>query len=89
MQVSKDKAAPTNSVEANLIKIAFTKPVDGTIRFMRPSDTAMDKTFKLNSGKENFVTFPVQQLPKGEWQIEMDWKSNQKAYLYHKGFYIK
>ena len=89
MQVAKDKAAPSITVEDKVIKIAFTKPVDGTIKFMRPSDTSLDKAFKLNSGIETIVTFPLQLLPKGEWQIEMDWKSNKKAYLYHKGFYIK
>lgn len=89
MQVTKDKAEPAITEDTRLVKIAFTSPVDGTIKFMRPSDTSMDKTFKLNSGNQTFVTFPLQLLPKGEWQIEMDWKSNQKAYLYHKGFYIK
>lgn len=89
VQVNKDHAEPKVAIENSDIKFAFALPAIGRIKFMRPSDTALDKTFAINSGEGHEVSFPRKNFPAGAWQIEMEWVSNQKAYLYHKEVYIK
>ena len=89
LQVNKDHAKPVITYDAKNITITFTSPVKGKIKFMRPSDTGLDKYFNLNSGNDNKVEFPLTELPKGQWQIEMAWEANHKAYLNQQEVYIK
>jgi hypothetical protein len=53
---------------------------------MRPSSDAIDKSYPLK-GKVNAI--PVSQLVKGKWQLVFEWKSSNKAYLYHTEIFIK
>ena len=85
-QVIKDHATPSVRVANQKFFLGFTQPVTGHIKFLRPSDTALDKTFKLE-GKE--IEISLKTIPVGQWQLVMAWESNHKAYLYHKEVYIK
>jgi len=85
-QVFTDHLTPTVQIANQNMHLAFSQPVNGLIKFLRPSDTSMDKAFKL-SGKE--IDISLKTVPVGEWQLVMDWESNHKAYLYHREVYIK
>ena len=89
VQVAKDHAKPVVAIEKNNVKVSFLLPAAGIIKFMRPSDTALDKTFTVSPSAGKEVAFPISNFPKGQWQIELQWESNQKAYLDHQEIYIK
>jgi hypothetical protein len=88
-QVTKDHAEPVITQDNARLTIAFTQPVTGKVNFMRPSDKAMDRSFKLNSGAGKSAEIDLQGIAKGPWQLTFEWESNHKAYLYHKEVYIK
>src|SRR5271165_5659973 len=43
-QVVTDHAAPSIKVDSQMFRLTFTRPVTGKIKFLRPSDTALDRT---------------------------------------------
>ena len=89
LQVTKDHAQPSIQVGDNLIRFIFTQPVKGTIVALRPSSNAADKSLALNSGSGTEVDIPIEHFATGRWQLEFEWVSNNKAYLYHQEIYKK
>jgi hypothetical protein len=89
LQVTKDHAQPLIQVGDKLIRFIFTRPVKGTIKFMRPSSNAPDKVYPLNSDNGKEVDIPIEPFAAGRWQLEFEWVSNNNAYLYHQEIYIK
>jgi len=88
-QVVADNAQPTISIKAGEARIAFTKPANGTARFIRPSSEALDKTFQLNTNTGSSTSLALTGLVTGKWRVVLDWKSGDKAYLYQQEVYIK
>jgi len=88
-QVIADHAQPAISIEAGQAHIAFTKPANGTARFIRPSSEALDKTFQLNTNTGSSTSLALNGLVAGKWRVVLDWKSGDKTYLYQKEVYIK
>ena len=88
-QVGKDHARPEIQVAGHYIKFTFVRPVKGTVKFVRPSDSALDKIFMIDSHQGNEANIPLQSFAIGQWQIVMEWESNHKAYLYKQEVYIK
>jgi len=88
MQVVKDHARPGVQVNKHTLKLIFTKPVKGRIAFMRPSDTRLDKMYKLDSGTGNEADIQTGDLAAGKWQLVMNWESDHKSYLYRQGIYL-
>lgn len=88
-QVVKDHARPLIVLAADEIKLTFAQPVKGKIKFLRPSDNALDMAFDLNSDTGRTVAFPLDKIPAGQWQLAMEWESGHKAYLYHQEVFIK
>jgi hypothetical protein len=85
-QVVTDHAAPSLRISGQEFHLTFNQPVTGNIKFLRPSDTALDRTFKLE-GKE--IEISLKTIPAGQWQLVMNWENDHKAYLFHKEVYIK
>jgi hypothetical protein len=88
-QVAADHAQPAINIEAGQAHITFTKPANGTARFIRPSSQALDKTFELNTNTGSSASLALNGLVAGKWRIVLDWKSGDKAYLYQQEVYIK
>jgi len=88
-QVSKDHAEPVISQINDRLMIVFNEPATGKINFMRPSDKALDRSFKLNSSIGKSSEIDLQGVAKGLWQLTLEWESDKKSYLYHKEIYIK
>lgn len=86
VQVVKDHAAPDIAVNGMQLHLTFKQPVNGTINFLRPSDNKLDKQFKLQGAK---ITIQLDTVPRGQWQLVLNWVSDSKAYLYHKEIYVK
>ena len=86
-QVAKDHAQPIiQQLGDDKMEFTFAQPAKGTIKFMRPSSSASDKIYQVNSLQ---VDIPLASLAAGEWQLVFEWTSNKKAYLYQKEIYIK
>jgi len=49
-QVYKDHAIPLISISGKELTVTFVHPANGSIRFIRPSSEALDKTFKITTG---------------------------------------
>jgi hypothetical protein len=88
-QVQSDHATPGVNISNKNISILFSRPASGTIKLIRPSNQAQDRDFKLDSTAGKHVTISAKAMPIGRWQLLLDWKSNNKAYLYQQEIYIK
>jgi len=85
-QVSKDHAQPAIVVANDSVRLTFPQDVSGSVKLMRPSSDARDQTYEL-AGRVTAI--PVSKLLKGKWQLVLDWKSNNKSYLYHQEVFVK
>jgi hypothetical protein len=81
-QVIKDNARPVIYINGRQVKITFSAPANGSVRFIRPSSEALDKIFQLNTDTGNVAEIPVPALVKGRWQMVLEWKSAKKSYLF-------
>ncbi|EHQ27703.1 FixH family protein [Mucilaginibacter paludis] len=88
-QVTKDHAQPLVRLTDQNINFHFTAPAKGKVKFMRPANTALDATYQFNTDKGIDADLPRLEIPAGEWQLTVEWQSNQKSYLYHQELYIK
>ena len=88
-QVVKDNAQPVIKISGKQATIVFTAPAKGTIRFIRPSSQALDKTYPLDTNTGNTAGFAVTELVAGRWKMVLEWSSNNKKYLYEQETYIK
>ncbi|QEC79557.1 nitrogen fixation protein FixH [Mucilaginibacter ginsenosidivorax] len=83
-QVVTDHAQPAIQVNGKLVNITFTAPATGSIKFIRPSSQALDKTFPINTELDRVANVSATSLVKGRWHIVLEWQSNRKPYLYEK-----
>jgi len=86
-QMQKDQAEPEINI-GDSIRIVFNRPATGTIRFLHPSDNKKDRTVNLNSGTANEVALPLVDTDKGQWKLIIEWKSDEKEYLFEKNITI-
>jgi nitrogen fixation protein FixH len=88
-QVEIDHARPLIGVAGKKVSITFVKPASGTIRFVRPSNEALDHTVKVDSTNGINIVVPVQNIVTGRWQVVLNWESGHQSYLYQQEIYIK
>lgn len=86
-QVLTDKAQPSIEQTDGQLLILFKDTATGKARFIRPSSKAQDKTVDLNGGRT--ADIPLNHFDKGRWTLVLEWKSNDKDYLYQKEIYIQ
>ncbi len=87
-QVSIDNAQPVIIANKKAISLTFTVPAKGKVKFVRPSDNRQDREYDFNTSDKVF-TLSRKDIPDGEWQVVINWQSNDKAYLYQQKFYLK
>lgn len=88
-QVVTDHAQPIIIIKKGIMCLAFTKPVVGTIKFIRASNKYQDRVYKMDSHADALVYLPLKTIEKGKWKLVVDWVSNHKTYLYQQDVYIK
>jgi hypothetical protein len=88
-QVEKDHAQPLIALTNKEGVFTFSQPGKGTIRFMRPSNSAADKVYSFDSGNSKTVSFSLAPFAAGKWQLVFEWTSDHKSYLYQQEIYIK
>jgi hypothetical protein len=65
----------------------LTGDFDGTIKFFRPSDSKMDKEYKMDF-KNNEQTISNKALSHGTYKLQLSWTSNQKKYFKEEVIFI-
>ena len=88
-QVVKDHAQPTIVVDTCCIKLTFPQQINGEVKMSRPSSDASDTSFALDNQSGKPIEILTKHLVKGKWQLVIDWKSNNKAYLYQQEVNVK
>lgn len=87
-QVVKDHAKPSINIAMNTIILSFTHPVKGKANFNRPADGHLDRTFAIESNQDNEVVISLKGLMPGQWQLALEWTTDNKQYLYHQEVFI-
>lgn len=77
-------------IENSELKIIFPddmNSIKGNIILFRPSDSKLDKSFKL---KENISqqSFNISTLPKGKWVVKVSWTDNNIDYYVEKNLFL-
>lgn len=62
---------------------------EGQIKFYRPSNVDLDKSFKIEPNEELKQVFTKNDIEKGYWEIEFDWTLGGQTYLYNDTIMIK
>lgn len=86
-QVQTDLAEPEISV-ADSLKIVFKKPAIGKLNFLHASKKENDYTVNFETGPKNEFNLPLNNTSKGNWKLTIEWKSNDKEYLFEKNILI-
>ena len=88
-QVTKDHAQPIIKVDTYCIKLTFPQKITGKLRMSRPSSDASDTTVMLDNNNGSPIEILTKHLSKGNWQLVLEWKASNKAYLYQHEVYIR
>jgi hypothetical protein len=83
-QVVTDHAQPVIRINGKQVSITFIAPATGSVKFIRPSSQALDKTFSINTELGKTTNLSAAALVKGRWNMVLEWKSDRKLYLYEK-----
>ncbi len=85
-QVLIDSVAPTIKLEGeNAFSIELVSIDSGKLRLIRPSNHLEDQEYQL-SEKKTFIN--TQKLKKGEWNLVVSWRAEDKDYLFEKNLFI-
>lgn len=84
-----DDARPLLKLENDTLSIIFKSTNNkGELSLKRPSDGSLDKVIPLFTSS-NIYTLPVSTFSKGNWNLEINWESNNKSYVDNQSLYIK
>ncbi|MEJ0055590.1 MAG: FixH family protein [Bacteroidota bacterium] len=75
------KPAMLLSPDTLTVQWAEHLPIEkGTVTFFRPSDGTLDKKFELTANRL-LQSFPINNLPKGRYQLRIQWSAQSKDYF--------
>ena len=84
---SKLEKAPTIKLDRSnqLVIVEFpveliSKLQEGNIHMFRPSDSNLDKRFRLNLNEEGIQAISISGQPKGLWRIKLLWRDTNLEY---------
>ncbi|RZJ83244.1 MAG: nitrogen fixation protein FixH [Chryseobacterium sp.] len=83
-QVLTDGATPLIQLQENSFSIKFADLDSGELQMLRPSDHHLDRKFAL----AQHTVINTKEIQKGEWNLVMRWKANNKAYILESNLYI-
>lgn len=78
---STDRMIPVIKTDDQNVSFNFPAPVSYEILFRRLADAKMDRTFESDSAQTT-VLVPRADLKSGSWLLRIEYKANQKEYLY-------
>ncbi|RPD98704.1 cytochrome C oxidase Cbb3 [Aureibaculum marinum] len=76
----------------NTMKFTFPSDMDqseisGTIYFQRPSDKRIDFSREIKLKDDNIMIVEDEKLINGRWNIKIDWKYEDEAYMFKKNIF--
>lgn len=84
-----DHAKPSLTIVKDTLVVSFKMLGNkGEIFFKRPSDGALDKKIPFFTDTDVFK-MPISALAKGNWSLELTWKSNAKNYVDNQSLFIQ
>lgn len=89
--------APLINSELEDGNVVFTFPAnfrnnpnfEGEIKFFRPSNVDLDKSFEIKPNEDLKQVFTKDQIEKGYWEIEFNWTLGGQTYLLNDTIMIK
>lgn len=81
------ESLPSLSLSGNVLIVSFAdlnKIQKGEVRLLRPSDSRLDKKFKLNEKGKLVQQFPLEVWSKGLYRAVMQWTMDGKEFYYEK-----
>jgi len=82
--VKNDLATPEISIVDHTLLIKFSHTAEGTVKLIRTADKRLDRTMILSTDSAHQFQFPITGLASGLWKLQLDWKNNEKPYLFEK-----
>lgn len=84
-----DKAKPSLQVNQDTLTITFqTEGNQGSLNFKRPNNGKSDKTIPFATNTKQFK-LPVTSFEKGNWNLEIEWKHAEVAYISDHAVFIQ
>lgn len=83
-QVTLDHAQPQIGLSETSLQLNFREEAHGTAKLVRPASVALDRSFTITTDGRGQISLPLANLAKGRWRLVLEWKSNDKNYLYEK-----
>jgi nitrogen fixation protein FixH len=77
------QATCTLSADGQFIKLQFPikkAAVQGTIRFYRPSESALDEEYEIDPDNDGSQLLPTTKLAKGLWRIKVTWSAEGREF---------
>ncbi|PTQ98220.1 nitrogen fixation protein FixH [Mucilaginibacter yixingensis] len=87
-QVTLDDAKPKITLTASAIDIKFKTAATGQIHFMRPADRRLDRQLQFKSDATGAYNASLGLPASGRWQVQLNWQSNGKQYLYQQEVWV-
>ncbi|NGP88807.1 FixH family protein [Fodinibius halophilus] len=76
------------NIEVTFPSSLANKPLNGTIKLYRPSDSSLDKTVALNLDEKGVQQLATTNLPDGKWLIKVSWNAAEKDFFTEKTIFI-
>ncbi|MDZ7694919.1 MAG: FixH family protein [Balneolaceae bacterium] len=81
-----DESVSIRQLENQNIEIQFPDSLaalqpKGIVKLYRPSDSNLDRSFKLDLDVEGRQLIPGADLQKGKWMVQITWQSENKEYF--------
>ena len=70
------------------VQLPEIHPDTGTIYFFRPSNTALDKLYKLEPSATFSMAFNKSDFQRGKYLVKIFWKENGKGFYVEKPYYF-
>ena len=80
--VTLDQAAPSIELSGDQLILTFSKPAEGTIKFMRVANKNLDRSVSLQTDSLFQAKYPITHKSAGLWRLLLEWRSGDKDYLY-------
>ncbi|WP_020402636.1 FixH family protein [Gracilimonas tropica] len=79
---------PTVSIKITFPKKLRSDSLDGTIRFYRPNDSSLDRTYPLHLDGDGRQSIPVSDFEEGRWKLTLTWQQDTLTYIDEKNIFI-
>ncbi len=77
------------TINVTIPESLISKDLTGEIYFYRPSDGGQDFKIPFNYNNEPAFVFPVDELSRGYWKLQLHWQLDEEEYFTEKKIFIE